>query len=87
MSIGGSNPPPCTKTYLKGNTMATMNSFNHFLEVLQMRMLEKQDILFEQGNFCECGERKYKVLVSGVVKNEACPVCEGSQRIVDLMKG
>jgi hypothetical protein len=65
--------------------MATMNSFNHFSEVLQVRMIEQMDVLFENGSICNCGERKYKFLVDGIVRNEACPVCEGNQRIVDLI--
>lgn len=65
--------------------MATMNSFNHFSEILQVRMIEKQDILFEKGSLCDCGEMKYKPIVNGEVREEICPVCNGNTKVIDLI--
>jgi queuine/archaeosine tRNA-ribosyltransferase len=70
---------------MKGNIMATIGGFDHFSEVLQMRMLEKQDVIFEKGSICICGEKKYKVLVNGIEKNEVCPACEGEMKVTDLI--
>jgi hypothetical protein len=67
--------------------MATINSFNHFSEVLQVRIIEQQDVSFEQGEFCVCGEGKYKPVVNGEAREEICPVCDGHKRVVVLIKG
>jgi hypothetical protein len=65
--------------------MATMNTFNHFSEILEMRMIEKQNILFESGSLCACGERKYRPIVNGMARKEICPVCEGNAKVIDLI--
>ena len=65
--------------------MARMNSFDHFSEILECRMMDKQDILFEQGSLYACGERMYKPVVAGMAKKEVCPVCEGDTKIISLI--
>jgi len=54
---------------------------------LTQAFLNIQDIVFERGNICVCGTKKYRLLVNNIVRCEACPECEGDKKIIDLVKG
>ena len=65
--------------------MAMVDSLTNTDKAISI-FLERQDVVFERGLPCGCGEHKYRVLRDNVVVGELCPKCDGQTKLKQFLQ-